>query len=81
MVLCQAMIPSRGTRELAQVLGIELSEHDFVEIPDRLSNPVDTTKPGIFACGYIHSPRDIPDSVVQGSGAAARAARALAGGR
>jgi len=81
VVLCQAMIPSRGTKELARILGIELNEHDFVEVPDKLSHPIDTTKLGIFACGYVHSPRDIPDSVVQGSGAAARAAEALAGGK
>jgi len=81
VILCQAMIPSQGTRDLAKVLGIELTEHDFVEIPDKLSCPVDTTRPGVFACGYVHSPRDIPDSVVQASGAAARAAEALSGGK
>jgi heterodisulfide reductase subunit A len=41
----------------------------------------DTTKPGIFACGYVHSPRDIPDSVTQASGAAGRAAEAITGGK
>ncbi|PIP48417.1 MAG: hypothetical protein COX14_03760 [Chloroflexi bacterium CG23_combo_of_CG06-09_8_20_14_all_45_10] len=81
VILCQAMIPSQGTKELAKVLGIGLTEHDFVEIPDKLSCPVDTTRPGVFACGYVHSPRDIPDSVVQASGAAARAAEALSGGK
>ena len=80
VILCQAMIPSRGTKELAEVLGISLEEYGFVEIPDKLSHPVDSTKPGIFACGYVHSPRDIPDSVVQASGAAARVAEVLAGG-
>ena len=80
VVLSQAMVPSRDTKELAKVLGIELDKDDFVEVPAKLSHPVDTTKPGIFACGYVHSPRDIPDSVIQGSGAAARAAEALAGG-
>ena len=80
VVLCQALIPSHGIRELANILGINLDEHSFVEIPDKLFHPLDTDKPGIFACGYVHSPRDIPDSVVQASGAAARVAEALAGG-
>ncbi|MFC1956693.1 hypothetical protein ACFLVY_00120 [Chloroflexota bacterium] len=80
VVLCQAMSPSCGTEELAEMLCLELDNYGFVEVPDKLAYPLDTTKPGIFACGYVHSPRDIPDSVVQGSGAAARAARALAGG-
>ncbi|GAH74376.1 unnamed protein product, partial [marine sediment metagenome] len=57
VVLCQAMTP-RGSKELAEILGIELNEYGFVEVPDKLSHPVDTTGPGIFACGYVHSPRD-----------------------
>ncbi|MFW6150868.1 MAG: CoB--CoM heterodisulfide reductase iron-sulfur subunit A family (seleno)protein, partial [Chloroflexota bacterium] len=79
VVLCQALVPCRSAEELARMLGISLTEHGFVKVPDGLSRPVDTSRPGIFACGYIHSPRDIPDSVVQASGAAARAAEVLAG--
>jgi Heterodisulfide reductase, subunit A and related polyferredoxins len=48
VILCQAMIPSRGTKELAEILGIELNEYGFVEIPDKLLRPVDSTKPGVF---------------------------------
>jgi len=80
VVLCQAMSPSRGTKELAEILGLGLNEYGFVEVPNTLAQPLDTTRRGIFACGYVHSPRDIPDCIVQGSGAAARAAEALAGG-
>jgi NADPH-dependent glutamate synthase beta subunit-like oxidoreductase/NAD-dependent dihydropyrimidine dehydrogenase PreA subunit len=78
VVLAQAGLP-RMTKELAEVLGIELDENYFVKTPDRLSKPLDTTRPGIFACGYVHSPRDIPDSVTQASGAAGRAAEVIAG--
>jgi heterodisulfide reductase subunit A-like polyferredoxin len=80
VILSQALVPSVGVRELAARLGITLDEHGFVEIPDRLSHPLDSSRAGIFACGYAHSPRDIPDSVVQASGSAARAAEVLAGG-
>ena len=80
VILCQAMIPSRGTKELAEVLGISLDEYEFVETPDKLLHPMDSTKPGIFTCGYVNGPKDIPDSVAQGSGAAARAAEVIAGG-
>jgi heterodisulfide reductase subunit A-like polyferredoxin len=79
VILSQALVPSVGVRDLAQRLGITVDEHGFVEIPDRLSRPLDTSIPGIFACGYAHGPRDIPDSVVQASGSAARAAEVLAG--
>jgi heterodisulfide reductase subunit A len=80
VILCQALVPSDGINELASRIGITLDEHGFVEIPDRLSRPLDTSKAGVFACGYAHSPRDIPDSVVQASGSAARAAEVIAGG-
>lgn len=76
VVLSQAMIP-QITKELAEILGIELDENGFVKAPDKISHPLDTTKPGIFACGYVHSPRDIPDSVTQASGAAGRVAESL----
>jgi heterodisulfide reductase subunit A-like polyferredoxin len=80
VVLAQAMIP-QTTKELAKILGIELDEDGFVRVPDKLLQPLDTTRLGIFACGYVHSPRDIPDSVTQASGAAGRAAEAIAGGK
>jgi heterodisulfide reductase subunit A-like polyferredoxin len=80
VVLAQAMVP-QTTRELAAILGIELDEDGFVKVPDKLLQPLDTTRLGIFACGYVHSPRDIPDSVTQASGAAGRAAEAIAGGK
>jgi heterodisulfide reductase subunit A len=77
VVLAQAMIP-QITKEFADILGIELNEDGFVKVPDKLAQPLDTTKPGIFVCGYVHSPRDIPDSVTQASGAAGRAAEEIA---
>jgi heterodisulfide reductase subunit A len=80
VVLAQAMVP-QITKNLAKILGIELDEDGFVKVPDKLLQPLDTTRPGIFACGYVHSPRDIPDSVTQASGAAGRAAEAIAGGK
>lgn len=80
VVLAQAMIPSDSVKELAEALGIDLNEYGFTAIPDKLLHPLDSVRNGIFACGYAHSPRDIPDSVVQGSGAAGRVAEVLSGG-
>jgi heterodisulfide reductase subunit A len=77
VVLCQALVPRRSQREVAALLGVELDEYGFVPIPERLSRPVDTNVLGIFACGYCQSPQDIPDSVVQASGVAARVAELL----
>jgi heterodisulfide reductase subunit A2 len=74
VVLCQALIPSGSTKDISDMLHLSLNNYQFVGIPDRLFHPVDTEVPGIFACGFCQAPQDIPDSVVQASAAAARAA-------
>jgi heterodisulfide reductase subunit A-like polyferredoxin len=74
VVLCQALIPSGSTKEISDMLHLSLNDYQFINIPDRLFQPVDTEIPGIFACGFCQEPQDIPDSVVQASAAAARAA-------
>ncbi len=78
VVLCQALVPSVSHQELAGVLGVSLDSCGFITVPDKLFNPVDTDREGIFACGFCQSPQDIPDSVVQASGCAARVAEYLA---
>jgi heterodisulfide reductase subunit A len=61
---------------LAERIGVQLNEHGFCA-----SDPLDvvaTSKPGIFVCGAAQGPKDIPDSVQQGSSAAAQATALLA---
>jgi heterodisulfide reductase subunit A len=77
VVLCQALIPSGSTKDISDMLHLSLNDYQFVDIPDRLFHPVDTEIPGILACGFCQAPQDIPDSVVQASAAAARAAEFL----
>ena len=72
VVLCPAVIPSQGSRNLAKILGIKVDEHDFF----RSVNPtesIDSGTPGIFLCGMCQEPKDISVSVTQASAAAARA--------
>jgi heterodisulfide reductase subunit A len=80
VVLCPALIPSRGMPELADALGVELDNYGFVKMQDTVRKPLDTNIPGIFCCGYCLGPKtgDIPDSITQGSAAAGRVAEALA---
>ncbi len=72
-VLATSLIPRPTTAALAQVLGIEMDAYGFVQT-DPFS-PVDTSRPGIFVAGCCRGPADIPESVMQASAAAARAAR------
>ena len=78
VVLCPALVPRATSKELAGILGLELDEYGFFKSKDVLFSPVDTNVPGIFICGYSQGPKDIPESVAQASGAAARAAEVIA---
>jgi heterodisulfide reductase subunit A len=77
VVLCPALIPKEENKRLAEETGVELDEAGFFKAKDPLTAPLDTTSPGIYACGYCQSPKDIPESVAQASGAAARAAEII----
>jgi heterodisulfide reductase subunit A len=77
VVLATTLMPRKGAKELAELLGIGVDEFGFYESADKLLNPVDTKRPGIFVAGYCHEPMDIPEAVAQASGAAARASELI----
>ncbi len=60
------------TIELANRLGIELNTHNFTKTDH--FNSVQTSRPGVYVCGVIESPKDIPETMVQASAAASMAA-------
>jgi heterodisulfide reductase subunit A len=64
-----------STVELAEKLGIELNIHNFAATDN--FNPVKTSKPGVYVCGVIESPKDIPETMVQASAAASMAGAEL----
>ena len=78
VVLCTALVPPEDNRKLSQVLDIEVDQYGFFEVPNQLQAPIDSTSPGIFLCGCCQGPKDIPDSIAQAKGAAARAAEFIA---
>lgn len=65
--------------KLAQRAGVVLNDDHFVE--GSSFNPVATSRPGIFACGTYTGPKDIPQTVMEASAAAAEATRDLASAR
>ena len=77
VVLCPALIPRRDNEKLAKTLNLELDEYGFIKPKDVLFAPVDTSIPSVFICGYCQGPKDIPESVAQASGAAARVAEII----
>jgi heterodisulfide reductase subunit A-like polyferredoxin len=78
VVLCTALVPPRDNQSLAETLGVKVDEYGFFEVQHQLQTPLDSTAPGIFLCGCCQGPKDIPDSIAQAKGAAARAAEFIA---
>jgi len=72
VVLATATVPKDGARELGRMLGIETDECGFYAEADGNMHPLETVRPGIFVAGAGLGPKDIPETVAQGSGAAAK---------
>jgi heterodisulfide reductase subunit A len=73
VVLANAVTPPESLTRLADSLGIETDEDGFLLATESVGGLVTTTRPGIYAAGCASGPKDIPDSVAEGSGAAALA--------
>jgi heterodisulfide reductase subunit A len=67
VVLSVGLNPPAGTEEMADQFGIELNSHGFCKA--KPSNPMATSRPGIFVSGAFQGPMDIPESVFSASGA------------
>jgi len=76
VVLSVGMRPPKHSQGLAKTLGIELNKYDFCST--KTFSPLLTSRPGIYVCGAFSSPKDIPESVAQASGAAAKAGGLIA---
>jgi heterodisulfide reductase subunit A len=79
IVLSTGMQPPKNVEKLAENLGIKLNKYKFCET--ETFSPMETSKPGIFTCGAFSAPKDIPESVAQASGAAAKAMSIIASER
>ncbi|MFC1963475.1 FAD-dependent oxidoreductase [Chloroflexota bacterium] len=73
VVLATGVEPSTSVAELAQKLNISYDNYNFLVEAHPKLRPVETHTDGIFLAGACVGPRDIPESVAQGSAAAAKA--------
>jgi len=74
VVLSVGLVPPEGSEELRQTLSLSKSADGFYMEAHPKLRPVDTMTDGVFLAGVAQGPKDIPDTVAQASGAAARAA-------
>ncbi|OGP88530.1 MAG: hypothetical protein A2156_03650 [Deltaproteobacteria bacterium RBG_16_48_10] len=76
VILSLGFTPPKGIADFAKTIGLRLNRHGFCQTEEFA--PAQTSVKGIFVGGAFRSPRDIPESVVEGSSAAAAAASFLA---
>jgi heterodisulfide reductase subunit A-like polyferredoxin len=79
VVLSVGLQPAEETGALAAATGIELDEYGFCRQNEFA--PGCTSRPGVFVSGAFGEPRDIPETVVAASAAAAHASSLLSEAR
>jgi len=79
VILSVGMEPAKDSEILSEKLGIDLNEYRFCSTT--LFEPLMTSRPGIFVSGVFSGPKDIPETVAQASGVAARASGIIASER
>ena len=79
VVLSVGLRPTESAQEMARRLGLRLNRFGFCE--SEAFVPTETTRPGVFVAGAFGEPKDIPETVVEASCAAAHASRLLAPAR
>ena len=79
VVLSVGMEIAEPVKQLGRTLGIQLDDYGFCHTT--LFDPLQTSRPGVYVAGPFREPKDIPETVIEASGAAANAARLLAPAR
>jgi heterodisulfide reductase subunit A len=77
VVLSNGMEPSRGTRDIARVLGLSQNRYGFIETPHDSLATVATSVDGIFVAGAAAGPKDLDDTMGMAGAAAMKAVAAV----
>ena len=75
VILSVGFTPPQTIKDLAGRMGLQLNQQGFCQTDE--FDPAQTSVKGIFVGGAFRGPKDIPESVVEGSSAAAAAASFL----
>jgi len=73
LILCAAMQSRADAEEVGRVFGVNRGADGFFLEEHPKLGPLNTATDGVFLAGTCQSPKDIPDTVSQASGAAAKA--------
>ena len=77
LVLAVGIRPPKRAIEIARTLEIDLNPYGFCETAK--FSPLAASRPGVFVCGAFASPKEIAETILDGSGAAAEAMALLRG--
>jgi heterodisulfide reductase subunit A len=81
VVLAPAMVPAEDTKELAEILGLELDEDGFFKEYNAKLRPTETKLRGIYLCGGATFPKDAPTTSLHAHSAAIKAVKFLTTGK
>jgi heterodisulfide reductase subunit A len=70
VVLSVGMDPPKNVKEISEKFGIELNEYNFCKT--ETFTPVESTREGVYVAGPFTEPKDIPETIMQASGASAK---------
>lgn len=73
VVLCSAMEARADTTDVGRLFGVNPGADGFFLEEHPKLGPLNTATDGVFLAGACQGPKDIPDTVAQASGAAAKA--------
>jgi len=77
VVLSTGMVPSKGTEEMIDVIGLSKGPNGFLSEIHGCLSPQETKKMGIYICGCAAGPKNIPYSVSTALAAASKASTLL----
>lgn len=81
VVLSSAVLPSRGTEQIAKVLNLDVDRNGFLTESHFGLMPQETKTKGIFIAGFAQGPKNIAYSVSQARAAASKVAELTAPGK
>jgi heterodisulfide reductase subunit A len=70
VVLSVGMLPPKSAQEISEIFGIELNEFNFCKTFP--FTPVESKREGVYVAGPFTEPKDIPETVMQASGASSK---------
>jgi heterodisulfide reductase subunit A len=80
VVLSPALIPSKGAKDLAEMLGIDLGPDGFFMEAHHKLRGVETKREGIYVAGTAQGPKDVRETTMESMAAASKVATFLGKG-